>query len=238
MNDFDQAYLECFANWQLNNSSLGCDFEVVVTDVGKAGYKVYLGEGFEQEQANPDLVLMYGAGIDSTIAIWYALALGYKRIALFQVNYGAPYAGKEAQVTERLKEMLPSSVRIKRALPVFKGVPAFNITEAKMGKGYIIPVRNAVLASIGAGIGNNVWIVANYRKIDDEPGAAVDKNRRFFADISYLLSRMLPEPITVSSPFLHLTKRQTIEWFIEELGRERALEILKLTTTCYHPSEH
>lgn len=234
-----------FANWQLNASSLGCNFDVKVTSApAKRKYRLVADRPLYKDSY--DLIIMYGCGIDSTVAIWYAHALNYPRVLAIHVDNGSPYREKEKQVASKLFKQfdVPASLFSIR-LEDEDEKPYGPITESEMGKGYIIPNRNAVYAAIGAifapaysvKAGADIWIVANYRKIDDEPGAAVDKNRRFYAEVSYLLSKMHKQPIRVTSPFLHMTKAASIEWFIDYVGRDYALEVLRATTTCYHPTE-
>lgn len=185
-----------------------------------------------------DLVICYGAGIDSTIAAAYAKQLGYDSPLLIQISYGATYDDKEREAGRKTVALLRKRHGTLKLLEVdVTPLPC----EGNMPKGYIVPLRNALLASIAADVtvGSDptpIWIVSNYRKIDDGVGAATDKGRRFFGEISEILSRFHSAPIMVSSPFLHLSKAQTITKFLGEMGGDPA--VLSATTTCYHATEH
>jgi len=243
-----------FVKWQVNSCSLPQEFEVYLEE----DYAKYFptlevkrlhsrASGKEptvvQEIIDPyEVVLGYGAGIDSTIAAFWALKkYGVRRMAMVQVNYGAPYTYKENKAFNSLRDtFLAAGIDCYRTRFIhMSGTRSSKegwITPNMMGLGYIIPMRNALISSIAAGFGKEVWIVANYRKIDDGPNAATDKNRRFYAEMSGLCSGKGYRRVT--SPFLHISKAKSIEWFLQNYPQDFVLEVLDETTTCYHPTEH
>jgi 7-cyano-7-deazaguanine synthase in queuosine biosynthesis len=241
----DPSLIDLF-NWQLNSCSLDQKFVARASRVAKAPIEVreMRGRGSSQnsklvsidELDQHELVIGYGAGIDSTIAFFWALnELHYKDVALVQVNYGAPYQSKENQAARSLRDIFIAAGGT-IYLVTIKDAPI--ITEDQMGLGYIIPMRNPLIASIISAFASESWIVANYRKIDDGPNAASDKNRRFYLEMSRILSQHYEEPTKVWSPFLHMSKAATIDWFIDNYQTDLVYEVISKTTTCYHPKHH
>jgi 7-cyano-7-deazaguanine synthase in queuosine biosynthesis len=102
--------------------------------------------------------------------------------------------------------------------------------------GYIIPNRNSVIAACAA-FCDEIWIVANYRKIDDEPGAAMDKCRKWYWTMTQILSEQMHKPTRVTSPFLHWSKADSLAWFIRAVGYTQAQHTMDHSVTCYSPGE-
>ena len=236
---------EKFASWQLGRS---IQISGDISNENLFNQELFPGYAIP----NAQLAICYGVGVDSTIALWWARKkYGYQKhqIAVVHVDYG--WASKKEQ--RRLDDLLPYLTRQAGSVIKISLDPPVVSAEDSLPKGYIIPARNALLASIGQQYGDLVWIVANYRKIDDGKHALIDKNRRFFLELGPLLSRFrmargfysspkeqpfeydyIPQrrnPVVVMSPFLHLSKGDTIRWFLEV--EPEAKKILSLTTTCY-----
>lgn len=195
-----------------------------------------------QKERKYSRVILMGCGVDSTLAVLYAhFALRMnlpKTTLLLYVDYHGPYSKKESLVALKL---LPSLSKTLEVDTTHISLNLSSIPQSALIKGYILPLRNAMLAGVAASFlrkkGGEIWIGANYRKVDDDPGAAVDKSRRFFGDMTELLSAQWGRPARVMSPFLHLSKAETVRWAMSALGVEMTQWWLSQTTTCYHPTE-
>jgi 7-cyano-7-deazaguanine synthase in queuosine biosynthesis len=244
---FDRLFWQLL-RWQMQNSSMAAfdsstELDLYVTSPNERpifNHRIFVtAEVRPGLSARRRLVIMYGGGVDSTIAAYHAikgLHYPFEQVCLVQVSYGAPYEKKEEIA---FRELAPFFTNLGISCVNLALTPRIDhLDEKGMPKGYIIPFRNAMLAAIGAMYGETVWIVANYRKVDDEPGAAVDKNRRFYGLMSQVLSEVYREPRRVESPFLHMSKADTIRYFREMVGRKKAIEVLRKTTTCYHGEHH
>lgn len=187
-------------------------------------------------------VILMGCGVDSTLAVFYAskaLRINLeKSTLLLYVDYKGPYSDKETQVARTLLRDLSARFRAHIA---YVELDIHSITHQQLVKGYILPLRNAVLSAVAASFirtkGGEVWLGANYRKVDDDPGAAVDKSRKFFGTMTELLSAQWDRPVRVMSPFLHLSKAETVRWAVEAIGHTETVALLDMTTTCYHATE-
>lgn len=234
-----QRDAERFLDWQTNGCCLPHDVSVGLKNV----YHQTAKEPADLAQhtlsvGRYDLAIAYSGGMDSSIAAVYAdLALqhNHQSVVLVHTNYGAPYAAKELRVSRALYDKV-----LWNHANVFKHVDLKvpTIDESRMGKGYIVPLRNAVLAATAAYFSSNVWIVGNYRPDDAAEGAAIDKGRRFYGEMSALLSQQYKRPVIVSSPFLHWTKADSVRWLLERLGVDKATSLLELTTSCYDADAH
>ncbi|MHA1215920.1 MAG: 7-cyano-7-deazaguanine synthase, partial [Candidatus Thorarchaeota archaeon] len=176
------------------------------------------------------VAVCYSGGVDSTIALAWALRkLQYMphNLVTVTVNYGW-CSEKEVAVVKSLQDYLVRHTGTQVELELTK--PLVRPNE-RLPEGYIVPARNAFLASLAARYGDTIWIIANYRKVDDGPGAALDKCRKFFWWMSELLSQAYKRPMRVESPFQHLTKADTMRWFLENC--DDAQQVLLKTTTCY-----
>jgi 7-cyano-7-deazaguanine synthase in queuosine biosynthesis len=237
--------LDEFLNWQVSNSSLEnwpTDKRLPMLSTScsshiKVDQKVVVDYGSDYY---PYLAICQSGGLDSMIACFWAireLKIPSSHIDLVFVDYGSPYNKKEIEVFKNLLSLYSCHFGVCRARII--SLEGVKLDSSRFGKGYIIPNRNAVIASLAAfsyGI-NEIWISANFRKIDDEPGAAVDKNRRFFGTMTSLLSQATKSYTKVCSPFLHLSKSDIVKWFFEPkcsgLSHEVATELVRATTTCY-----
>jgi 7-cyano-7-deazaguanine synthase in queuosine biosynthesis len=215
----------------ITDVALACDFRQFAQWQLGRGVCVSLGGNGKipklLQQRRRHLVICYGAGVDSTIAVWWAVhRLSYHPtdIVAVHVNYGWDSA-KEKEYLDKVQKYFPVGVRaVELDLPV-------EVKPENLEHGWVLPGRNAYLAAIGSYFGNTIWIVSNARA--SEEGSTRDQGLRFFAEMTSLLSRMWVMPVRVESPVLHLSKVETMVWFKELLGVTRAKEILSNTTTCY-----
>jgi 7-cyano-7-deazaguanine synthase len=173
-----------------------------------------------------DLTIMYSGGLDSFIAWHYAKKIGFNPQAIY-VNLGHPYAHKELDSMNRLSEKFGISI------DYLDMTTLYNLIQNKLNN-QIIPSRNVMLATIGAMFNPIVWINA----LDGEQnGKEHDKSYRFFADTTELLSftnEFFQERTTITSPFAHMSKAETIKWALANgLSKEDLFE----TTSCYDGEE-
>jgi len=173
-----------------------------------------------------NLSLMFSGGLDSVIAYQYALKGGYTPQAIF-VDLGQSNAKKEQEAIAKLPDSLRPEVDVinmKEVVPLL----------AKKITNQIIPSRNVLLATIGSMFNGTIWLGV----LDGEQnGKEHDKSPKFFRDTTELLSftnDFFQDQSNVTSPFLHMTKAQTIGWALKNGIRK---EDLFETTSCYD-SEH
>jgi 7-cyano-7-deazaguanine synthase len=171
---------------------------------------------------NTTLSLMFSGGLDSTIAYHYAVKMGHTPQAI-HVDLGHPYSHFE---NEAIKI---SSAKFGIDITRIDMTSLYPAIEKRLTN-QIIPSRNLLLATIGSMFNSTVWINA----LDGEAnGKEHDKSYRFFADGSELLSftnSFFQDHTNVTSPFLHMSKAETIKW---ALANGLAKEDLFETVTCY-----
>lgn len=167
------------------------------------------------------LVICLSGGMDSYISYWWAIKkFGYKPedIECIYFDIGHPYAKKEKEILPTLG--IPYHImEIGLIKPEYGNVPD--------EKNYIIPGRNMIFASIAAGFGERVWIMG--MKFENH-NLMYDKNDQFFRIASMCLSQAIGAITIVESPFINLTKTDTISWALEN-----KLPHLHETTSCYNP---
>ena len=173
-----------------------------------------------------NLSLMFSGGLDSVIAYQYALKGGYTPQAIF-VNMGQSNSQKEQEAIAKLPASLRPDVdfiNMKELVPLL---------SSKLSN-QIIPSRNVMLATIGSMFNSTVWLGV----LDGEQnGKEHDKSPQFFRETSKLLSftnDFFQDQTNITSPFLHMTKAQTIGWALKNnIKKEDLFE----TTSCYDSKE-
>lgn len=179
------------------------------------------------------VVLMSG-GIDSVIALLYLLDVyKYQNITALFVHYGSSYNDAELIAFRKLQALfLKIGWHNNVAFREFTD-NATPLDSSKFGAGYIIPLRNALLASYAVLFGDNIFLTANWR-LNEHAGSG-DKGITFFSQISELLSQQYMQPMRVWSPFLHWKKEQAVTWLMNRFPKSYA-EILHTTMSCYNPT--
>jgi 7-cyano-7-deazaguanine synthase in queuosine biosynthesis len=172
--------------------------------------------------SNTTVSLMFSGGLDSLISYHFALKTGHIPQAI-HVDLGHPYSSFENEAIKVAEEKFKIDVT---RIDMKSLYPAIE----KRLSNQIIPSRNVLLATIGSMFNSTVWINA----LDGEAnGKEHDKSYRFFADSSELLSftnSFFQDHTNVTSPFLHLSKAETIKWALEN---SLSKEDLFNTVTCY-----
>jgi 7-cyano-7-deazaguanine synthase in queuosine biosynthesis len=225
-----------FLDWQLND--YGVDYKVPFTNDSTDSYEINIIPNFAIPYSHPTrkLAILFSGGLDSTLATFHSEDIkGYDpdEISLYHIDYGSPYSTKEYEVACKLHKQYFAPLSFHHVR-----MAKCTWTEDQMHKGYIIPLRNTVLATVAAVSGvSEIWVTSNFRKIDDEPGAAIDKGRRFYGELSDILSMQLGRPITVASPFLHITKTQTLQAWMDRYAIREAQDLLNSVISCYSPQQ-
>ena len=212
------------------------------TPYGKDGVAVYrtLLTSPEATRSGPtDVVLCWGAGIDSTLALLYAHLLGIA-VDLVWVDYGQPYAQKEYDALVRMTQSLDmaealvdSRVHIVR----FMEADAIRKNQPHMPKGYIVPLRNMALVDVAQCVApdaSEVWIVANRRPANADTAGVSDKGPYFYNAMTDLSHALFGRRVVVRSPFHHLSKADSISEvlpYTDLTGKD----LLDLTSSCYSP---
>lgn len=170
-----------------------------------------------------ELVICVSGGMDSYIAYRYALnEKGYKPEEILAVNFdiGQPYREKEQKAMSAFGFDI-RTVKVDLIRPEFGNVPD--------PKNYIIPARNLIFATIAAGFGKRVWIMG--MKYENH-AQMLDKNEAFFTAASSILTQTIGEPTVVESPFIEMSKTDSIHW---ALAHDITGADLMKTTSCYDP---
>lgn len=178
------------------------------------------------------LAIMFSGGIDSMVAaFWATHQLWYdpSEVVLVSVDYGSPYHHAETKSRKRLLEHIFKPMGFNVAEATFSNISV--ITPLRNG---LVPVRNSMLASVGLEYSDTVWIIGNYIPrtglISKLRG---DKNSDFFEKISRVASLFIDKTCRISSPFLHLSKAGSIIWLVELLGKDKAIDLISQTVSCY-----
>jgi 7-cyano-7-deazaguanine synthase len=162
-------------------------------------------------------VLLFSGGLDSLVAFHY---LG--RPLCVHVNLHGPYSNKEWDTVLKLKKILNLDLE---AVDLGFDKQPFS----KLSEDAFIPARNLLLATVGSWYGSKVCIGGI--KGDN----VEDNNPEAHKQMSGILSAQSRKTIEVFSPFWEMTKADIVAWYLEHVGDE---ELLHLSTSCYHPTEH
>ena len=202
--------------------------------------------GVRQTHSSRRLVICFGAGIDSYLALWNALDKQsktpmYESITLLHLDYGQPFCLRERLVMQKIQDAFKSKIQtpIRKDVETFCGdswVSFYVKTIRSIVKpdtdlsweNYIIPARNLVIAAAASEFGDDIEIIATKRS--DETVGTPDKTSRFFTQASYVLTEFYGRRIQVTSPFLNLSKLETVKRYLAMGGTREAL---KETTSCY-----
>jgi len=171
------------------------------------------------------LAIMFGAGVDSTAAVYRALDVyNPDQVIALWVNYGQPYAEKEHTAIARMiaHKVFPVEINLLSSGVQMRDDPDW---------GYIFPARNLFLAAIGSYYADRVWIVSTWR--GDGADCAADKTDHFYTEASSVFSRYYQRDVTVETPVGHLTKAQLVGDMVQYHPGEGVRALLD-STTCYH----
>lgn len=195
------------------------------------------------------LAIGMGCGIDSYIALMFALKSNTNPVEVIHLNYGQPYFEQEANFFKDLvnasvdKDCSPS---LKKDLITFNGfnkndicfrsvhrriIPEYLGRDLDFSwKDYIVPARNLFLAAVCSQFASEIWIVATRRK--DETVGTPDKTSNFYVRTSQVFTNFYRRSVLVKSPFLERSKADVVKEFLDIGGSE---ESLTRTFSCYSP---
>ena len=167
------------------------------------------------------LVLLSG-GLDSTVCMWLARKRG--PVVVLNVDYGQRAAQTERRMSAALAGRIGASYRYLDLTPL-----GSTLTSALTGDGddVVVPGRNAILLSLGAGLARSVgasevWIGCNA----SDSALFPDCRPEFLGGMSQALHTAYG--VTVEAPLLYLTKAQVV-------GMARVLGVpMHAITTCYN----
>ena len=191
------------------------------------------------------LVLLSG-GLDSTVALWWAMRQGYDDVRTLSFSYGS----REEEVNLQISRNLSGGAGAKHVqldLDVLRRVAGRK--SALLGAGEIprgldgpdlgatravwVPGRNLVMVSVATSlaetIGGSVDIVVGLDR--EEARTFPDNSERFVENVNLVLKDAVLEGcVGVVAPLIDMDKRDIIE-----LGRELGAP-LELSCSCYKPS--
>lgn len=172
------------------------------------------------------LGICFSGGMDSYIAYHYAIKkYGMKPEDIICLNFDIshPYYEKEKNALDSFG-IDYKTMKVDLCREDLANVP--DITN------YVIPARNMIFASIMGSLADCVWISG--MKFENH-ALMYDKNEHFFQLASLMLTQSTGKSTVVESPFLNMTKTDTIAW---ALANGITKEDLAKTTSCYHPTKH
>lgn len=171
-----------------------------------------------------ELIICVSGGMDSFIAYHYAIKqMKYKPEDILCLNFdiGQPYRKKEQKAMKQFGFPI-KTIKIDLIKEELGNVPTV--------ENYIIPSRNMIFATIASGLGKRVWIMG--MKYENHK-LMLDKNSAFFKNASKLLTQTNGMPTVIESPFIKMTKTDSINWAVENGISPK--DLMK-TTSCYHPT--
>jgi len=169
-------------------------------------------------------IILFSGGLDSLIA-W---DLTGRRLPAVYYAIGHRYQDMEVETIQRLTDNIPNlHVVIQYTL---------DLGEQEYKDGHI-PYRNLLLASMAAAEADS-----HHQPLDIYLGAlrgevSRDKSRRFFREITRLLSYTEGKRVRVIAPFVKYTKTQLVEEYLRRHGKQHTDE-LRMTRSCYGMNEY
>lgn len=170
-------------------------------------------------------VVLLSGGIDSTVCLWMARALG--PVTALCVDYGQVAAESERRRAAMLADMAQASFR-HVAIPGLGAVLASALTGAgdvAQTAQTVVPGRNAILLSIAAGLAQSigaesVWIGCNRTDADNYRDC-----REYF--LNNMQTSLEVYSVKVRRPLVGMTKAQVVR------EAQRLLVPLGATSSCY-----
>jgi 7-cyano-7-deazaguanine synthase in queuosine biosynthesis len=155
-------------------------------------------------------ILLFSGGVDSYVA-WH-------------------YLGKPATVYFDLRSRytLTELIAVRKLIPTTLVDISLNLSQREQPSAYV-PFRNLLLACQAAHYGDEIVMAGN---ADD---VVSDKTEGIFKEFSDLLSKLEGREIRVTSPFWHMSKRELVRWYLDNVGD---VEPLRQTVACYSGREY
>lgn len=160
---------------------------------------------------NDSCILLFSGGIDSFVAWHY---LGHPQTLFFYAR--TRYSNKEFKI---VKELIPNTI-IDQSL---------DLHDREYGEKAYIPFRNLIFFLQATKYSDHIVLAG---VADDQVS---DKNEKAFKDFSRLAFKLEGRPVKLTSPFWKMTKKQVIQWYLNNIGD---VPTLLKTTSCYHPAGH
>ena len=171
------------------------------------------------------LGICMSGGMDSYIAYHYAIKeLGYSPEDIVCINFDINHPYKEKEKVALDSFNIPYKTINVGLISKENG----NVPDIK---NYVISGRNMIFASIMANFAQEIWITG--MKFENHY-LMFDKNEPFFRLATIALTQALGEYTVVKSPFMNMTKTESIKWALDN-GITK--EELGLSTSCYHPTK-
>lgn len=227
------------------NESKTFSLQTYSTKTFEALGRFLLGRNVVRKPKPKDLVICFGAGMDSYIAMFLPVTNTYDRVRVLHCDYGSPYFKQEREVFRKV--MLGTdvfeqdqkrfaerwSVSFSQRTWICQSVEAVVPVGMDLSwENYIVPARNLLLAAVAANYGDRVWVVANSR--NDETVGARDKTKQFYTQASRICSEFYQRNITVESPVITMSKMDMVR---SHLDAGYSIDALANTFSCYNPNQ-
>lgn len=197
------------------------------------------------EELDTQDVVTFSGGLDSVITANLVADMSRgEHTALMHFNYAGPYSDKETRIARELMQNM-SSTAIQGVIHYLATYFKVSIDSDKLIDGYIIPGRNGFLALAAffsySDTVRNIWMTAHYRSDAGQDVGAIDKNLRFFSELSNILTACVQKTMQVGTLTIGMSKADSILWAMEMVAgsslEAELREQMAMTTSCYHP-EH
>lgn len=177
-----------------------------------------------------DLLLAFSGGADSTAGLLCALDKKFKVKPVY-VGFGQKNEKEEIVYVKKILKKLnikPLIIKI--------DINKYIDQDWKRWKLGIIPARNYLFAAIAGSILSRsnrkklkIWICAHKEEINP---IHTDKSLRFFKSASKILSALYNKEISVSTPFMNITKPEILAYWHKKWEKKYDLTVNE-TVSCY-----
>ncbi len=177
-----------------------------------------------------DLILSFSGGADSTAGLLYALDKKLKVKPVY-VGFGQKNEKEEIVYVKRILKKLNIEPLI-----IMIDINEYIDQDWKRWKLGIIPARNYLFAAIAGSVlslskskKSKIWICAHQEEINT---THTDKSKRFFKSASKILSNLYGKDISVTTPFMNITKPEILAYWHNKWEKKYNLTVNE-TVSCY-----